>query len=360
MEAPTAGSVLQLCELVQDVSTACGLAIYLVGGYVRDLARGQVSIDADVDLMVAGDARIVARAVAERLGAMLTTHDRFLTANVRGLTAFGALSEVDFASARTEIYPSPGSLPEVQLAPVEKDLQRRDFTINAMALELGLFSRALRAGSSIRPLLTDPFGGLRDLDLGVLRVLHAQSFFDDPTRIFRGVRYATRLGFGFERDTEDLARRAINGGALATISSTRWVNELRLLIRESQLGEAFGLLGRLGALRMIPGFRVERAIEIVRIASRMTLLGPAAQVLPPLEALFLLFLTTVEPAARDAFMAALALRKVRGNALLKLIQTPLPGDLREADAELLFIHGCGIGQPESDVALQALRSRGSR
>jgi len=347
-------SVVRLCERVQEASRPCGADLYLVGGVVRDLARGVVSVDADLDLMVAGDARIVARAVAEQLGGTLTTHDRFLTANVSGLSGFGALREVDFASARTESYPVPGALPEVRLAAVEEDLKRRDFTVNAMAIELGRFVSAVRADNPIRSVLKDPFGGLCDLEQRVLRVLHRQSFVDDPTRIFRGVRYASRLQFTFEQETDNLARGAIQGGALGTISSARWVNEWRLLLDEPQMAKAVLLLRSLGALHVVPGFRAERASEIERIAARMQSLGVAARLVPPLERLFLLFITAIDPTSQEAFMSSLALRKSRGKALRSLIQSPPPNDLRGGSSELQFIHACGIGHPESDVALQAL------
>jgi tRNA nucleotidyltransferase (CCA-adding enzyme) len=186
---------------------------YLVGGAVRDLLRGASSVD--IDVVVEGDAVSVARTVAERLGGEAVVHERFATATVRA----GDLT-VDLATARRERYPSPGALPEVEPASIEEDLSRRDFTINAMAV-------ALPAGT-----LVDPHGGRDDLDAGVIRVLHERSFVDDPTRLLRALRYEARLGGRLDTRTEELAREAIAGGALDTVSGKRIRDELLDLLRE--------------------------------------------------------------------------------------------------------------------------------
>jgi tRNA nucleotidyltransferase (CCA-adding enzyme) len=195
-----------------------GLApAWLVGGAVRDLLLGAPAIDLDV--AIEGDAREVARELAERLGGESVEHERFGTATVRA----GELT-VDLASTRRESYAEPGALPEVEPASLDEDLARRDFTVNAMAASL---DRA-RLGE-----LRDPHGGRDDLDAGVIRILHPGSFIDDPTRLLRAIRYEARFGFRMDPETERLAREAIAAGAASTVSSARIRDELLDLLGET-------------------------------------------------------------------------------------------------------------------------------
>ena len=160
-------------------------------------------------------------------------------------------SRYDIARARRETYAHPGALPDVAPAPLAEDLERRDFTVNAIALALA----GDRAGE-----LTSVPPALEDLDARRLRVLHDQSFIDDPTRLLRLVRYATRLGFEIEPHTRALADRAIAGGALRTVSGPRVGAELRLLAREPDPVRALAGLGELGLDGAIhPGFGLEDA-----------------------------------------------------------------------------------------------------
>jgi tRNA nucleotidyltransferase (CCA-adding enzyme) len=184
---------------------APGDGVHLVGGAVRDLLLGRTP--REVDLVVEGDLD----AAAARLGgAAVTAHDRFGTARV----LFGDC-EIDLARARRETYLRPGALPEVEPAPLEEDLRRRDVTVNAIALDL---DGALHAVP----------GALEDLEAGVLRVLHDRSFVDDPTRLWRVARYAARLRFEVEPRTRALAREADP----TTVSGDRLGAELRLALRE--------------------------------------------------------------------------------------------------------------------------------
>jgi tRNA nucleotidyltransferase (CCA-adding enzyme) len=210
--------------------------VYLVGGAVRDLLLGRSR--ADLDLVVEGDAA----ALASRLGADAVSHERFATAKV-------SLDDhqIDIASARTESYPQPGSLPMVEpAARVEADLARRDFTINAMAVPL-------RGG----PDLIDPHGGQEDLAAGLLRVLHRGSFVDDPTRALRAARYAARFGFGLEAETKALLREA----DLGTVSADRRDAELLRIAGEVEAPRAFALLSEWGLVDLREG-GVRLAIEI--------------------------------------------------------------------------------------------------
>jgi tRNA nucleotidyltransferase (CCA-adding enzyme) len=190
--------------------------VYVVGGAVRDALLGRVPHE--LDLMVEGDATAVARRAAERLGGVATLHERFGTATVRA-----AGHAFDLVSARTERYPRPGALPDVELgASAEQDLARRDFTINAIAVRIA--DGALIAHEHAQ----------EDLNAGVLRVLHDASFRDDPTRLVRGARYAARLGFALDPATDALWQAAVRGGAPGTVTGSRLGDELRLLAREPQ------------------------------------------------------------------------------------------------------------------------------
>jgi tRNA nucleotidyltransferase (CCA-adding enzyme) len=189
---------------------------YLVGGAVRDLLRGAAATD--IDIAVEGDARSVARAVAERLGSGAREYERFGTATVETPS-----TPYNFATTRKETYDEPGALPRVAPAPLADDLRRRDFSINAMAVGL--------TGDDLGHLY-DPTGGLADMDAGLIRVLHERSFLDDPTRLLRAVRYAVRLGFALDPETERLAREAAAADALSTVSGARIRDELMDLLGE--------------------------------------------------------------------------------------------------------------------------------
>jgi tRNA nucleotidyltransferase (CCA-adding enzyme) len=238
--------------------------IWAVGGAVRDLLLERAP--REVDLVVVGDAVAAARRAADRLGGEIVAHERFGTATVR---AAGA--QADLASARRERYAHPGALPEVELgATLEEDLARRDFSVNAIAVEL----------ARGRPAAAD--GALADLAARRLRVLHERSFLDDPTRLLRLARYAARLGFSAERGTARLAAAAVRDGALATVTGPRLGAELRLLAAEPQPAALQALAEHgLGAAVLAPGFAVdptlvERALASCPLDARDDLLALAA------------------------------------------------------------------------------------
>lgn len=209
-----------------------GDEIHLVGGAVRDLLRGEEPVD--LDLVVEGEVGPLARRVAERVGGTVQTHERFGTATV---AAGGSL--FDLARARAERYPRPGALPDVWPAPLAEDLLRRDFSVHAVALSVG--------GTDPGQLRTVPHA-LEDLDARRLRVLHDESFRDDPTRLLRLARYGARLGFAVEARTAELAAAAVHEGALATVSGPRSGRELRLAAGEPDPIAGFTRLGELGVL----------------------------------------------------------------------------------------------------------------
>lgn len=212
--------------------------VYLVGGTVRDILLGEHSFD--VDIAVEGDAIAFARALAGALGGRVRAHDKFGTAVV--LYGEGDRERVDVVTARSEFYDAPAALPTVEHAPIRDDLFRRDFTVNAMAASL----RGEDFGA-----LVDPFGGRRDLEAGTIRVLHNLSFIDDPTRIFRAVRYKGRYGFTMDEHTRRLARSCIEMGLVGDLSSARLRDELEALLEEREAPEAVVRLGELGVDRAV-------------------------------------------------------------------------------------------------------------
>jgi tRNA nucleotidyltransferase (CCA-adding enzyme) len=207
--------------------------VYVVGGAVRDALLGHPSYD--LDLVVEGDVPAFARRLAERLGGRVQTHAAFGTAEI--LYDGG---EIDVATARTETYRAPAALPDVRFATLEEDLARRDFTVNAIAA-------ALSADEFGR--LIDPHHGRADLATRTIRVLHPRSFLDDPTRIFRAVRYENRLGFRMDDETEALARTALEQSIAAHLSGERLRDELVALLEETDVTHTIERLGDLDAAR---------------------------------------------------------------------------------------------------------------
>jgi tRNA nucleotidyltransferase (CCA-adding enzyme) len=204
--------------------------LYMVGGAVRDLflERGTP----DIDLVVGGDAVNLAPEIAQVNGAALTVHPRFGTATLHWRNR-----RTDLATARAETYARPGDLPTVRPGTIGEDLARRDFTVNAMAVELN----PNRFGE-----LLDPHGGQRDIAGKVIRVLHNRSFVDDATRIWRAVRYEQRLDFKIEPATLALVKRDID--RLDAISGDRVRHELELVLKEEAPEKALQRAGELGLL----------------------------------------------------------------------------------------------------------------
>src|SRR3954471_6289648 len=206
--------------------------VYLVGGTVRDILLGERSFD--VDIAVEGDAIALAQALADALGGRVRAHDKFGTAVV----LYGEDERVDVVTARTEFYDAPAALPTVEHASIREDLFRRDFTINAMAVSL--------KGADLGRLV-DPFNGRRDLEAKTIRVLHNLSFIDDPTRIFRPIRYENRYGFRMDEHTLRLARGTIEMGLVGDLSSARLRDELVALLEEGEVDHSILRLAELGA-----------------------------------------------------------------------------------------------------------------
>ena len=202
--------ITRLADLAADRASP----LYIVGGRVRDLLLDRPGTD--MDLVVEGDALELVRALALDQGGEAIVHPRFGTATYRS----GALS-LDLATSRTEDYARPGVLPDVRPGPIEEDLARRDFTVNAMALRLS----PPNAGT-----LLDRFGSRQDMEDGLIRVLHDGSFVDDPTRIMRAIRYEQRLGFRIESSTLALLSRDLH--LLPSVGVDRLRREIDLFLLE--------------------------------------------------------------------------------------------------------------------------------
>ncbi|HYP42257.1 MAG TPA: hypothetical protein VEX13_18015 [Chloroflexia bacterium] len=231
--------MLDLLKRISTLAAEHGWNIYLVGGYVRDVLLKIP--DYDIDISVEGDALALAAVLAEQLNTPIQTHEAFGTA----ILNLGAGLHLDFVTARKERYGKPGALPTVEPGTIQDDMARRDFTINALTVHL------LPEGPGD---LLDPHGGLHDLRARLIRVLHDSSFIDDPTRIFRAVKLAERLGCKIEPHTLELILRAVRDGALYTVSMDRISRELLLILEEPGADSRLATLDKLGVLAALyPG-----------------------------------------------------------------------------------------------------------
>ena len=237
-----------LTRLKQVAATAheMNFTLYLVGGPVRDLLLGRPNFD--LDLVVEGDAVALAERLAKTHGGRVHSHSRFGTAkwiiaDEPGLSTYAGMhapGALDLISARTEFYEYPTALPAVERSSIKLDLQRRDFTINTMAICLD----PDRFGQ-----LLDPFGGRQDLERGLIRVLHNFSFIEDPTRILRAVRFEQRFGFRIESRSAELVAGAVD--LLDNVSGDRLRHELFAILDEPEPERYLMRLQELGALAKI-------------------------------------------------------------------------------------------------------------
>jgi tRNA nucleotidyltransferase (CCA-adding enzyme) len=216
------------------VGDLLGDAVYAVGGFVRDLLMRVDNFD--VDIVVEGDGIRFAEEFEKRFPCRIRTHKKFGTA----IILFPDGLKVDVATARIEVYDSPAALPTVERGSIKMDLYRRDFTINALAIQLNPKSFGE---------LIDFFGGLRDIKEKVVRVLHNLSFVEDPTRVFRAIRFEQRFGFQIGKHTQHLLKNAVKMGFLDRLSGGRILSELILILQEENPIPA---LKRMGDFHLLP------------------------------------------------------------------------------------------------------------
>lgn len=229
--------------------------VYLVGGFVRDMILGRKNFD--LDIVVEAPAIPFARKLAQIFKAHLTVHEQFKTAKL----ILPAGDRIDLATAREEIYPTPGALPVVKPGHIRSDLFRRDFTINALAV---------RINKDHWEDLVDPLGGLQDLQDKKIKVMHQKSFVDDPTRILRAVRFEQRLNYQMEPQTRESLARAIQNKAYRDVNIQRYFAEFKKILMEDSPARALKRLNEFNGLEFIhPTFKWndEIANNFIRIGN---------------------------------------------------------------------------------------------
>ena len=244
------------CIRFLEAVSALASPVFVVGGFVRDLYLGQVENVPDIDFVVERDAERFAVEAGSVFQGSVRRFPSFLTFKIEHPAAWPCIREFDIATARSETYPCPGALPEVSAASMQEDIQRRDFTVNAIAVRLDHLLDILRnpegLNCRLRKVAIDPFAGIEDLEQRKVRILHDGSFRDDPTRMFRACRYAARIGGAIERHSEVLLREAAAGGALKTVSWFRLLSELRKAFLEKRAGAVFEMMEDNSLLSSLP------------------------------------------------------------------------------------------------------------
>jgi tRNA nucleotidyltransferase (CCA-adding enzyme) len=228
--------LMHLLREVGEVAGSLAVGAYVVGGFVRDLFlyRG----DEDIDIVIEGDGIAFAQKYARLTGARIHTHDKFGTAVIICPDGF----KIDVASARMEYYKFPAALPVVEMSSIKLDLYRRDFTINTLAIQLN----PDRFGQ-----LVDFFNAQKDLKEKSIRVLHNLSFVEDPTRVFRAIRFEQRFGFAISRLTAGLIQNAVSMDFFRELSGRRIFNELQLILLEDHPAAAVARLNDFGLLKVV-------------------------------------------------------------------------------------------------------------
>lgn len=232
--------IANLLRLLGVYSSEMGVSTYVVGGFVRDLLLGIPNYDVDVVVEGTGESVGIdfAKYVAQQLNAVVVTYEKFMTASVVFKDGF----KIDVATARTEYYEKPGDLPQVDISTIKKDLYRRDFSINAMAIKLNPNEFGV---------LYDFFNCHEDLRRGVIRVLHNLSFVEDPTRMIRAVRFEQRYGFKMEEYTLELLKKNLAENYLERVSGARVRQEVEKILEEREPLRAIRRMAELSILKHI-------------------------------------------------------------------------------------------------------------
>jgi len=239
--------IQNIFDVVSSIARELKYRAYLVGGMVRDLLLGKQNFD--IDIVVEGDGIIFAKKLSEALSARIDSFEKFKTA----VLILKNGQHIDIASARIEYYEKPAALPDVEMGSIKQDMARRDFTINTLVLSLNKND----FGS-----ILDFFGGRKDITAKRIKVLHKLSFVEDPTRIFRAVRFEQRLGFKMDNQTEKLAISAIEMNIVSELVGIRIRDELVSILNEERPWNALRRLHELGALKKI-GINRELTSEFI-------------------------------------------------------------------------------------------------
>ena len=348
LQARLAPKLWELLMLAARLAQQSGWHLYLVGGAVRDLLLAPPTgnlVITDIDLVVDGCDRSADVGAGVQLATALQEvypdtrldiHGAFQTAALlwHQDPEFDSLG-IDIATARTEFYPYPAANPEVEASSIRQDLYRRDFTINAMALRLT---------AATTPPLLDFFGGVSDLNARQVRVLHANSFIEDPTRIYRGVRFAVRLGFRLAARTIEYIRYAIESGVYDRTAQanpktpalqTRLKTELKYLLQASYWQPALELLGELDALQCIhPTLKLDRELlQQLKLLTRCLSRLDRAQTIGHWQLRLELIIAHLAPTHRRSVAANLQLPDESIDRLqsLDLAQTQIVSSLPNCD-----------------------------
>lgn len=229
-------SSLFYLQKAKEAAQIVSFKVFVVGGFVRDLFLGFKH--QDLDLVVEGNPFLYAGSLASLIDAEPSFNFRFGTVQIN----YRKKKIMDVAMTRKEYYPYPAALPVVKLATIKEDLLRRDFTLNALALRLdGKYCGELY----------DYSGGLRDLKAKKIRILHPLSFKEDPTRIFRAVKFKVRFGMEMDEKTAEKAKEDIAKSYLCSLSAERVKNEILLILREEKFKDILRELSGLGVLAKV-------------------------------------------------------------------------------------------------------------
>jgi len=228
--------VVNLLRLLGLYGSDFKMSVYVVGGFVRDLLLGIPNYD--IDIVVEGNGIDFAKHVGRQLNATVVPYEKFFTATIVFKDGF----RIDVATARTEYYDQPGKLPHVDISSIKKDLYRRDFTINAMAIKLNPQEYGV---------LYDFFNCQKDLEERVIRVLHSLSFVEDPTRMIRAVRFEQRYDFKMEPYTLELLKKNLEENYLERVSGARVRQEIEKILEEENSLKAIKRMAELGMIRHI-------------------------------------------------------------------------------------------------------------
>ncbi len=251
---------------LHTIATSHGATLYIVGGAARSVFTQDLITD--LDLAIAHPQPDTMPAMATYLQGTITQHDQFATATITLSPAVAhtlGIAGIDIVPARTETYAHPGALPQVFPSDIMSDLGRRDISVNAIAIAIYPHTDC--------PVF-DPFDGRGDLRRGIARILHPNSLIDDPTRIVRIARIATRLGLHIDAVTRHAIRRACTHPVITRVSHHRWLQELRKTLTERDPAPAIALLQRWGLLRAIhPCLRYQK-----RYTALLTQIAPAYRI----------------------------------------------------------------------------------
>jgi tRNA nucleotidyltransferase (CCA-adding enzyme) len=245
--------IKNIFKIVSDISHELKYKAYLVGGIVRDFLLGVQNFD--VDIVVEGDGIIFAKKLREILNAKVDSYQKFKTA----VLVMENEQHIDIASARVEYYDKPAALPNVEMGSIKQDLARRDFTINTLALSLNKNDFGT---------ILDFFSGRKDIADKKIKVLHKMSFIEDPTRIFRAVRFEQRLGFKMDNQTEKLAISTLEMNIVSELIGIRIRDEIIAILNEGRPWKSIQRLYELGALKKI-GINAEVNNDFLKFIKRV-------------------------------------------------------------------------------------------